>query len=320
MTSPQLTLGEPCFAGGGAIPLEALRLGCDTTALDLNPVAHLIEKGVLEFPQRFGADASGGPLAEAFVRWAGWVKARAEAELASLFPCEDGKIRPSVFFWCRTMTCPNPGCGTEVPLLSSLRLADSTRRQVWLRLDLATDPVGIELVEGAPPESVDVNEATVRAGSMTCPRCATAMSGPNVREHAKRVPFGTRLYAVLDVRGRHRAYRPPSDDELRAARSAAVFLERFGELDDGMSELPDEPVDSIGYNNLQNLPYGYTTWRSLFTDRQLAVLGTLCRTTRAAHAAMLEEGIDLEFAAAVTTYYGAWQLLRHVAVHLGVSA
>ncbi len=152
------TVGAPpkvldCFAGGGAIPLEALRLGCDTTALDLNPVAHLIQKGVLEFPQRFGTDASGGnPLAEAFMHWAGWVKSRAEAELAELFPREDGKPRPSVFFWCRTMTCPNPACGTEVPLLSSLRLADSGSRQTRLRLDMSTDPTGIELVEGSSPE------------------------------------------------------------------------------------------------------------------------------------------------------------------------
>jgi adenine-specific DNA methylase len=294
-----------CFAGGGAIPLEALRLGCDTTALDLNPVAHLIEKGTLEFPQRFGTDASGGnPLAEAFVRWAGWMKARAETELIHLFPRRDGEGRPSVFFWCRTMTCPNPGCGTEVPLLSSMRLADGNRRQMWLRFDPSKDPIGIELVDGVPPSGVNVKEGTVRAGSMTCPRCRTAMSGPDVRAHAKRVPFGARLYAVLDVAGRHRAYRSPSEDELRAALNATDFLERFDELEDGTSELPDEPVDPIGYNNLQNLPYGYTTWRSLFTDRQLAVLGTLCRTVRAAHAAMLEEGIEPEFAAAVATYLG----------------
>ncbi len=95
------------------------------------------------------------------------------------------------------------------------------------------------------------------------------------------MPLGTRLYAVLERNGRHRAYRTPTSADLDAAHTAAAFLERFDELDDGTSELPDEPVDPIGYNNLQNLPYGYTTWRSLFTDRQLAVLGTLCRTVRA---------------------------------------
>jgi putative DNA methylase len=294
-----------CFAGGGAIPLEALRLGCDTTALDLNPVAHLIEKGVLEFPQRFGTDASGGnPLAEAFVRWAGWVKARAEEELAELFPREEGGPRPSVFFWCRTMTCPNPACGTEVPLLSSLRLSDSGSRQTWLRLDTSTDPVGIELVHGAPPEGSDLTEGTVRASSATCPSCSTAVSARHVREYGCRHGFGERLYAVLDVAGRHRAYRAPTADELEAASSAGEFLKRFGELDDGTSELPNEQVDKIGYRNLQGLPFGYTSWRSLFTDRQLAVLGTLCRAVRSAHGEMLAEELDEAYAAAVTTYLG----------------
>lgn len=294
-----------CFAGGGAIPLEALRLGCETTALDLNPVAHLVQKGVLEFPQRFGTDASGGnPLAEAFVRWAGWVKTRAEEELAELFPREDGAARPSVFFWCRTMKCPNPGCGTEVPLLSSFRLADSTRRQVWLRLDRSTDPVGIDLVEGEPPEDLDVKQGTVRASSATCPRCSSTVSAPDVRMYGRKRGFGQRLYAVLDVAGHHRTYRPPTDSDIEAAGSAAGFIDRFGELEDGTSELPDEPIDAIAYRELKNLIFGYTTWRSLFTDRQLAVLGILCRTVRAAHAAMLKEGGEQEFTDAVTTYLG----------------
>ena len=79
-----------CFAGGGAIPLEALRLGCDTTAVDLNPVAHLIEKCVLEYPQRFGQPDERGenPLAEDFVKWANWVRDRVEPKLEKVFPAD----------------------------------------------------------------------------------------------------------------------------------------------------------------------------------------------------------------------------------------
>lgn len=294
-----------CFAGGGTIPLEALRLGCDTTAVDLNPVAHLVEKGVLEFPQRFGTDSAGGnPLADAFVRWAGWVKARADEELAVLFPREDGKPRPSVFFWCRTMICPNPSCETEMPLLSSLRLSDSGRRQTWLRFDVSTDPIGIDLVDGAPPTELDLTQGTVRASSVTCPRCSAAVSAADVRAYGCREGFGERLYAVLEVAGRHRAYRTPNRSDLLGVDATATFLERFGELDDGTSELPDEPVDAIAYRELKSLIFGYTTWRSVFTDRQVAVLGTLCRAVRAAHAEMLQEGLDDDYAAALTTYLG----------------
>lgn len=294
-----------CFAGGGTIPLEALRLGCETTALDLNPVAHLIQKGVLEFPQRFGTDDSGGnPLVDGFVRWAGWVRARAESELLELFPRQKGQTKSSVFFWCRTMTCANPSCGVEIPLLSSLRLADSARRQTWLHLDVNTDPIGIELVEGAPPAGVDVMQGTVRASSATCPRCSTSISAAGVRAYGCSEGFGERLYAILDVTGQQRAYRPPNREDVLAAESSAAFLDRFGELDDGTSELPDEPVDAIAYRELKSLIFGYTTWRSVFTDRQVAVLGTLCRVVRAAYAEMLQEGLDADFAAALTTYLG----------------
>jgi putative DNA methylase len=175
---------------------------------------------------------------------------------------------------------------------------------MWLQLDRSADPVGIDLVDGRPPENMDINEGTVRASSVSCPRCSTAVSANDVREYGCREGFGERLYAVLDVAGRHRAYRTPDHKEVLAASNAAAFLERFGELDDGTSELPDEPVDAIAYRELKSLIFGYTTWRSLFTDRQLAVLGVLCETVRAAHKAMLEEGLEEGFAKAVATYLG----------------
>ena len=93
-------MGRPkvldCFAGGGAIPLEALRLGCDATAVDLNPVAHLIEKCVLEYPQRFGQLGEDGenPLAEDFVKWADWVRDLVEPKLEKVFSADEDGRRP----------------------------------------------------------------------------------------------------------------------------------------------------------------------------------------------------------------------------------
>jgi adenine-specific DNA methylase len=125
-----------CFAGGGAIPLEALRLGCATTALDLNPVAHLIEKCVLEYPQRFGHtdDLGGNTLARDFVEWAAWVRRRVEPRLSKVFPSDAKGRRPSAYFWSRTMTCPDPRCRAAIPLLSSCWLANSSRHTVWVEI------------------------------------------------------------------------------------------------------------------------------------------------------------------------------------------
>lgn len=123
-----------CFAGGGAIPLEALRLGCETTAVDLNPVAHLVERCMLEYPQRFGGpdDRGRNALAEDVRRWGEWVSDRARSEVKPFFPESPGNASSLVWFWARTMPCANPGCGIEIPLVKTWWLAKA-RQKVWLR-------------------------------------------------------------------------------------------------------------------------------------------------------------------------------------------
>jgi adenine-specific DNA methylase len=296
-----------CFAGGGAIPLEALRLGCDTTAVDLNPVAHLIQKCVLEYPQRFGAvDGVGrNTLAEDFVQWARWVRKRVESNLAPLFPADHRGHRPAVYFWARTMTCPNPSCRAKVPLLSSFWLANSTRRTAWVEVDAHPGAINLRIRSGPPPEGLDLSTGTVRASSVTCPACGTSADAKSVREYGTRVGFGRILYAVLDVEGHIRTYRAPRSEELKGADSlASTLLDDLDETPDGTSALPDEACDPNGFRRVQSLIFGFETWRSLFSDRQLCVLGSLCESVRAAHDSMISEGMDPERAVAVATYLG----------------
>src|SRR4051812_32764634 len=99
------------FAGGGSIPLEALRVGADAFASDLNPVAVLLNKVVLEFIPKYGQR-----LADEVRRWGQWVKEQAEKELAPFYPKGADKTTPIAFLWARTITCEGPGCGAEVPL------------------------------------------------------------------------------------------------------------------------------------------------------------------------------------------------------------
>jgi len=295
-----------CFAGGGAIPLEALRLGCDTTALDLNPVAHLIQKGVLEFPQRFGQPDERGenPLAQEFVEWAAWIRESVEPGIQELYPGDNRSARPAVYFWCRTVPCPNPACAIEIPLLSSRYLANSGRRTVWIRMRPERRSVALEVVEGEVDEGVDPSEGTVRASSATCPSCGTTVPARDVRRHAKAAALGARLYGVLDVTGRSRTYREPRQDEVQVFDTrVSPRLHDLEALEtDGWPEIPDEPVDPIGYINLQNLVYGHDSWRSLFNDRQLVLLTTLASAVRTAHQQMLDDGMDADRATALATY------------------
>ncbi len=295
-----------CFAGGGAIPLEALRLGCDTTAVDLNPIAHLIQKCVLEYPQRFGQPGPLGEntLAADFVRWAGWVRQQVRESLAKVFPADD-KGRPAVYFWARTMSCPNPSCRAEIPLLSSYWLANSTRRTVWVDVDARPGTIDLRVVTGSPPADRDLSTGTVKASSVTCPACGTSMIAKDVRDFAKRVGFGRRLYAVLDLDGGVRTYRAPRSHEIHGAKKlATALLDGLEETPDGSTPIPDEPMVKSQYRRYGNLVYGIDTFRGLFNDRQLYVLGSLCAAVRSAHEAMVAEGMEPDRAVAVATYLG----------------
>jgi putative DNA methylase len=296
-----------CFAGGGAIPLEALRLGCDTTAIDLNPVAHLIERCTLEFPQRFGQpDVCGeNPLAADFVQWAGWVRNRVESQLVKVFPADARGHRPAVYFWAKTMTCPNPACRAAIPLLSSFWLANTSRRSVWVQVSGKPGQVELKVRTGHPPSDIDLSNGTVKASSVTCPGCGISTAAKHVREYGKHTGFGHAMYAVLDVVGGVRTYREPRPDEIQGAEMLArVLLGNFEETPDGTSPLPDESITKSQFRILRSLVYGVDTFRGLFNDRQLFVLGSFCDAVRAAHEEMLALGVDHERATATATYLG----------------
>jgi len=117
------------FAGGGSIPLESLRVGADAFASDLNPVAVLLNKVVLEYIPKYGKR-----LAEEVRKWGEWVKNEAEKELAEFYPKDPDGATPIAYLWARTIQCEGPGCGAEVPLIRSLWLAKKANRSVVMQL------------------------------------------------------------------------------------------------------------------------------------------------------------------------------------------
>ena len=171
------------FAGGGAIPLEAARLGCDATAIELNPVAHLIERMMLEFPQRH-AD-----LAADVRRWGTlWVN-RAWEQLADLYPPvepslgqqmlggdDDEGRRPLGYLWTRTVCCPNPALPEHrVDLIRQTWLARKSGRAIALRavVDRAALKVTYEVAEGLTADALGFDPAAARRGGE--PRAASAV-------------------------------------------------------------------------------------------------------------------------------------------------
>ena len=203
------------------------------------------------------------------------------------------------------MTCPNPGCRAEIPLLSSFWLADSTRNKAWVDVQGEPGQIRLAIRIGNPPDASRLSDGTVKSSSVTCPVCPASMAAKDVRDYAKKIGFGRTLYAVLNVDGGTRTYRAPTDAEVEGAESlASSLLEELEETPDGTSPLPDELIAKSQYRRYGNLVYGIDSFRGLFNDRQLYVLGSLCGAVRAAHDQMLADGMDPDRALAIATYLG----------------
>ena len=279
------------FAGGGSIPLEALRIGADAFASDLNPVAVLLNKVVLEYLPRHGRR-----LAEAVREWGAWVKAEAEKELARFYPRGDDGSTPIAYLWARTIRCEGPGCGAVVPLLRSLWLAKKAGRSVALQLlprpehrrcdfrIIVKTPDGWVAQDDRKTKVASPGfDGTVRRGSATCPCCGYTNPVARVRVQLKTRRGGADdalLYCVVTLRaseqGRH--YRLPTDVDLKAVAAASEELEKRKAAHQGpLSLVPDEEI-SLNELRRVSLPlYGMTTWGDVFSARQNLVLSTLGR-------------------------------------------
>ncbi len=181
------------FAGGGSIPLEALRVGADAFASDLNPVAVLLAKVVLEYTPKYGQR-----LADEVRKWGEWIKQEAEKELAEFYPKDPDGATPIAYLWARTIKCEGPGCGAEVPLIRSLWLAKKANRSVALQLvpNLIAKSVDFKIIvkqRGGWVNQDDAHErianpkfdGTMKRGSATCPCCGYTTPVARVSEQLK---------------------------------------------------------------------------------------------------------------------------------------
>lgn len=167
------------FAGGGSIPLEALRLGCDAFASDLNPVACLILKVMLEDIPRHGPK-----LAEELRRVGKEIKKEAEKELSGFYPEDPDGSKPIAYLWARTVRCESPNCGAEIPLARSFWLCKKANRKRALRYKVVRPdgaPPRIEFEVFEPQKDSEVLSGTVSRAKASCPCCHTVLSPDRVR-------------------------------------------------------------------------------------------------------------------------------------------
>ncbi len=292
------------FAGGGSIPLEALRLGCEAHAVEYNPVAYLILKATLEYPQRYGPQ-----LTEAVKAWGEWVLEQARKELAGFYPALNGET-PIAYLWSRTIRCPNPDCGAEIPLFRQFWLARKANKQVALKPipNRNVRRVDFAIVEGEDRD-FDPSKGTVSRGNAVCLLCGTAAKDKYLKAEAQAGRMGHRLVAVVTTRGKGqgRNYRLATEEDLAAFQEAEKALERLLQTPSpwpyGLPWVPKEPSPgTIGQGASKRPTYGLTTWGKFFNSRQLLALCTFGKWVRAAHREILAQTDDKEFAKAVATY------------------
>ena len=282
------------FAGGGAIPLEALRVGCDAFAGDLNPVACLILKTILQdIPRR------GIALADDLRKIGAEIKATADKELSQFYPFDPDGSKPIAYLWARTIICD--ACGAEVPLVRSFWLSKKANGKRALR-PVIQRPKGevphaiFEIFE--PRKDSDVSRGSVARAKATCVCCNLVMvpervrtqltqqrGGANVKfdEGGVRVGGATLLAVVTVNRGTNgRQYRVANASDYRSvwlAHGRLEELKRSITLPDGISPIPEEPLPLM--SGTFNVPlYGMTSWGDLFSTRQKVTMLTLLKAVR----------------------------------------
>jgi putative DNA methylase len=274
------------FAGGGSIPLEALRLGCEASASDLNPVACLILKATLEDIPRHGPN-----LAEELRSAGATLKRSADEDLRDLYPTDPDGATPIVYLWARTVCCESPNCGTEIPLVRTLWLCKkpNRRRALRPRVVQTENRTQVEFEVFEPTTADEVSVGTVARARASCVACGSVLAPERVRaqlasqrggadvvfDHKGKRSGGARMLAVVTLRDGEtgRLYRPPNDRDYDAIRKANERL--AATLDDwrhggglGMCPVPDEPLPPIGTLGFRVQRYGMLQWGDLFTARQ----------------------------------------------------
>ncbi|MCK6683887.1 MAG: DUF1156 domain-containing protein [Thermoanaerobaculia bacterium] len=269
------------FCGGGSIPLEAQRLGLEAHGSDLNPVAVLITKALVEIPPRFAGMPPVNPesrkqfarpggwrgamgLAEDVRYYGKWMRDEAESRIGHLYPKVkvpgQGEATVIAWLWARTVRCPNPACGAELPLARSFSLSTKAGRPKWVEPLVNRDTKSVGFAVGSSSEN-SARPGTVGRRGAVCLVCREPTSLEYLRGEGRAKRMNTRLMAIVAEGERTRLYLPPAPEQEEIAGSAVPV---------NPPETMLEP-QALGFR----VPaYGMTRHRDLFTNRQLLALET----------------------------------------------
>jgi putative DNA methylase len=285
------------FAGGGAIPLEAQRLGLEAYASDLNPVAVLINKAMIEIPPKFAGRPPVHPaarktkqliapewkgaagLAEDVRRYGQWMRDEAEKRIGHLYPkvtitremvAERPDLKPLLgeeltviaWLWSRTVKSPSPAfASTEVPLVSTFVLSSKPGTEAYVQPVIESGEYCFKVVAGPAPDGASAGTTAGKRQAFRCLLSGTPIDYDYIRRAGQNAGLGRRLMALVAEGPEHRVYLSPSTDQVDIAGDAVPHWR------------PDNPLP-LNPRDFKTPNYGLTRFADLFTDRQLSALAT----------------------------------------------
>jgi adenine-specific DNA methylase len=279
------------FSGFGAFPAEAGRIGCESIAGELNPVALMCLKIMLEYAPKY-QDA----LLDLYEKSSEYLRREAHRQLFKYYPEHEAKT-PIAWLWARTVQCEGPGCGARIPMISQTLIAKGNKK-TWIHIhgDQTTRDIQINVQSGnVAPKDLWV---TAGGGHATCPLCGFTTDKKSVKRQGKEGKMSHRLYGVALTKGKRagKEYITATQEDIDAFESAvkasnSIFVpERF--------PFHDPRAFTAGL-------YGIKTWGDLFSPRQKLALQTLGEILQGFHQRMLKDAVPTDLARAVTTTLAA---------------
>lgn len=307
------------FAGGGAIPLEAARLGCRSYGNDINPVAHIIEKGSAEFPQKYGKpisytrpefDTIYGELGNQILAdrnipsygsliiipnrlafdveyYAKEILCQLQEEIGHLYPDAPNGDKAVAYYWARTATCSNPSCRAKVPMLKQFYLVSTGKKKVYLKPIIRGTNIDFEIVTGSynPREIPEWNNR----GNITCPCCGSVTGVNTVKEESKTTGLTPRLLAVIGDGRNGKSYSIVDDEYIKKINADIPTIDR-----------PTE-VMQRNSNGGDTFTWGVTKWGQLFSDKQIFLINTFISKLNDIAIPFKDE-----YASVIKTYLSLW--------------
>lgn len=281
------------FTGGGAIPLEAARLGCRSFGNDINPVAHIIQKSSLEYPQIYGKPIKYSK--EEFVKIYGLesiknlsnedilfsngdvnsikipnrlsydiefyskkLLKKVEEEIGHLYPTDDNGNKTIAYYWARVGNCSNPSCRAEVPLLKRFILCDTTGKKISLKPIINNQKIDFEITNEI------VSGGWMARGNLNCPCCGNSTDVKTLKKQFIENKTTHRLLAIIWETKDGKSYRIPTQKDLESLTHIPSNIKR-----------PDEMMPIEYTQALPSCTWGLSKWGEMFTDRQANFMNTI---------------------------------------------